>query len=108
MPKLPKSKSKKWIASSNTKVYKRKVYEYDEFYNSAQWSKLRKWYRQRNPVCVWCMEENTVNAKDKIIIDHIIELQDGGERLDPNNLQTLCLKHHNQKTAWARNKRRKK
>ena len=45
--------------------------------------------------------------KDKIVIDHIIEIKDGGDRLNQDNLQTLCLPHHNQKTAWAKAKRKR-
>jgi len=31
--------------------------------------------------------------------DHIIEIKDGGARLDPANGQSLCGKHHTIKTA---------
>ena len=87
-----------------TKEHKSENYD---FYNSRAWRELRKWHIERNPVCQWCLEEGKVNYKDKIIIDHIIEIKDGGDRLNQDNLQTLCLPHHNQKTNWAKAKRKK-
>lgn len=107
MPNLPKGKKKKWIASSKkatgfTKKHKSENYD---FYNSRAWRELRKWHYERHPLCQWCLEEGRVNDKDKTIIDHIVEIKDGGERLDPSNLMTLCLPHHNQKTNWNKAKR---
>ena len=40
-------------------------------------------------------------------MDHVKEIRDGGDKLSFDNLQTLCLRHHNQKTAWSKMKRRK-
>lgn len=37
--------------------------------------------------------------------DHIIEIKDGGAKLDPSNGQCLCAKHHGIKTAAERVKR---
>ena len=51
--------------------------------------------------------DKMANYKDKIIIDHIEEIKDGGDRLNQDNLMTLCLPHHNQKTNWAKAKRNK-
>lgn len=39
-------------------------------------------------------------------VDHIISMTDGGARLDPGNLQSLCRPHHHAKTAADRIKRR--
>ena len=109
MPSLPKGKEKKWIASSKkttgfTENHKSDNYD---FYNSRAWRNLRKWHIEREPHCRWCSEEGKVNYKDKIIIDHIIEIKDGGDRLNQDNLMTLRLPHHNQKTAWAKAKRKR-
>jgi len=111
MPNLPKGKKKKWIASSKkitgfTEKHKSENYD---FYNSRAWRKLRKWHIEREPHCRWCTEEGKVNYKDRVIIDHIIELkEDMSKALDSDNLMTLCLPHHNQKTAWTKAKRKKK
>ena len=85
MPSLPKGKKKKWIASSKKTTgftEKHKSENYD-FYNSRAWRQLRKWHIEREPHCRWC------------------------SRLNQDNLQTLCLPHHNQKTAWAKSKRKR-
>jgi 5-methylcytosine-specific restriction protein A len=107
MPKLPKGKPKVWIANSKKKVrYTNKhISENTGFYHSPAWKKTRKAYIQRNPICVWCEEEGVIT--EGAIVDHIKEIRDGGETLSFDNLQTLCLRHHNQKTAWAKMKRRK-
>ena len=34
-----------------------------------------------------------------IVPDHIVPLAEGGDRYDPNNLQSLCKTHHDQKTT---------
>ena len=109
MPTLPKAKKKKWIASSSNKSgYKAKHLSVNsEFYNSTAWRELRKWFIKSNPTCKWCSEEGRANINN-LIVDHIVEIVDGGEKLDPENLQTLCLSHHNQKTNWAKAKRKKK
>jgi len=38
-------------------------------------------------------------SKNKMIVDHIVELKDGGEAFDYNNLETLCVSCHNKKTT---------
>lgn len=109
MPSLPKGKKKKWIVSSQKKsgFTKKHQSENSDFYNSRAWRRLREWHYARHPICKWCEEEGKLDVNSKMIIDHIIELKDGGDGLDPNNLQTLCLPHHTQKTNWAKAKRRK-
>lgn len=37
--------------------------------------------------------------------DHIVEIRDGGAPLDPSNVQLMCFKHHQQKTARERQRR---
>ena len=65
--------------------------------------KLIQVIRTMNPICKWCEEEGRVTEGK--IVDHIIEIKDGGDTLSFDNLQTLCLPHHNQKTVWAKMKR---
>ena len=38
----------------------------------------------------------------RMFADHVVELRDGGARLDPANGQCLCGAHHSAKTAAAR------
>lgn len=67
-----------------------------EFYNNRAWRKLRGWYIRNNPLCVHCKTEGIIKAGD--VVDHIIEIKNGGEKLNSLNLQTLCHLHHNRKT----------
>lgn len=70
------------------------------FYDSPAWRKLRKWFARQNPVCVECRDEGIARTLD--VVDHIVPIEQGGARLDPANLQALCNRHHNQKTARER------
>ncbi len=36
------------------------------------------------------------------VTDHVIELENGGAKLDDSNLQSLCISCHNTKTALER------
>ena len=109
-PKLPEKKTPKWVRlntkSSFSKFKKEKHKSKNEsFYSSKAWKDLRAFYFKTYPLCQWCKEEgNIVEGKE---VDHIKEIEDGGDKLDYNNLMTLCTRHHRQKTSWARAKRKK-
>lgn len=105
MPKLPQSTKKKWIKTGKKPFssLKNNTSKNRKFYNRKVWKDIRDLYYKENPLCKWCEEEGLVVPGD--VVDHIKEINDGGEKLDINNLQTLCHKHHNQKTSWERKKR---
>lgn len=75
--------------------------EAEPFYYSAEWIKLRDQERAaargicRRPGC----------GKRGFIVDHIVEIKDGGAKLDPRNVELLCSPHHGAKTAAARARR---
>ena len=69
--------------------------EIDKFYHSAVWKKVRKMQLMREPLCVEC-------KRVAIVADHIKEIKDGGERLNLENLQSMCKPCHNRKTAKER------
>ena len=105
MPYLPTTTKYKWIRKIkkdyNTSYSKP---EYAKIYQSNRWRKLRNWYIKNNPMCVMCRKKNITKAA--YVVDHIIEIADGGNVWDVNNLQSLCDYHHRYKTAKAVNKRR--
>ena len=70
------------------------------FYNSRQWRAISKNHKQRNPLCIICLQEGKTVSVD--ICDHIISIDKGGSKLDPNNLQSLCSHHHNQKSGKSK------
>lgn len=67
------------------------------FYNSVEWRRLvAQIKRERGNHCARC------GSDVRVIADHIIERKDGGADLDPANIELLCHKHHQAKTAKAR------
>lgn len=81
-----------------------------DFYRSKRWRKVRKLFLQNNPFCVKCKESGKlVSAK---VVDHIqrvnpanpYDTQNGtwGEPLMSKNLQGLCSKCHDRKSAKER------
>jgi 5-methylcytosine-specific restriction protein A len=65
-----------------------------QLYASARWRRLRRRILRARP---WCATLGCPNLATDV--DHIVALRDGGEPWDETNLQPLCAKHHDQKTA---------
>ena len=61
-----------------------------------RWVRVRLAYITANPLCVTCEREGLVTQASQV--DHIVPLRNGGARLDPANLQSLCASHHSRKT----------
>ena len=60
------------------------------------WYRLRAWHIARHPLCAHCEARGVVTpAQD---VDHINPISNGGDNLDPDNLQSLCRACHNIKT----------
>jgi len=60
----------------------------DPFYLSSEWRQLRDFVLMRDGGrCRRC-------GKPARTVHHIIEIRDGGERLDPNNCESVCNDHH--------------
>ena len=106
MPKLPRQIPIKTLQKKRHGYTKKHISMNAEFYNSSEWRALRKYFFKQNPLCKWCEEEGQI-VEGKIV-DHIVEINDGGAKLDTNNLMTLCARHHAQKTNFERKKRKKK
>ena len=96
------NKTKSSINDAKTKERHR---QYDKarphwhrLYDSKRWKCERIRYLTNNPFCVECAKDDTL--KPASIVDHIIDHK-GNESLfwDINNWQSLCIKHHNSKTA---------
>lgn len=88
----------------NVKTYHRRHYgqhegKYQQFYKTTAWRKLSHITLERQPVCVSCLRRGIVKKGD--LVDHIqpIRTKEGWQRrLDPSNLQVLCIACHNEKT----------
>ena len=102
MPKLPKAKDRPWIPKL---PQFHREFNNASFYNSKRWRSLRKFFIKKNPICVTCKRNNEiVSAK---IVDHVKPISQGGSPIDLKNLQSLCEKCHNRKSAIEGHERRK-
>jgi len=73
----------------------------EPFYVSAPWKALMSAIRrERGDRCQDCGRSGV-----RIFGDHIVELKDGGAKLDPRNIFLRCGSCHSKKTAVERAKR---
>ena len=81
-----------------------------KLYQTPWWRDTAARYKQEHPICVICEVMDISSQAD--ITDHIKPVPEGAtfqlfkEYSSPENLQSLCTKHHNQKTAREVNERR--
>lgn len=74
--------------------YVRKKTDFDEFYNTYKWQKLRIWKQRENPLCERCLKKGILKRTD--VIHHKIPLEENYDlRLDCENLESLCNSCHN-------------
>lgn len=57
------------------------------------WDQFSVAYRRRNPFCEACEQQGVDRICD--VVDHMIPLADGGDRLEVENVWSLCHEHHN-------------
>ena len=77
--------------------------ETDPFYLSVAWRRFRDWYIGKHPICEQCEREGRLTPA--VMVDHIVELKDGGAPLAEDNAMSLCWKCHGIKTAMTKNHR---
>ena len=92
-------------------THSKRVYDHHHengknIYKSQRWVKLRAELIRQQPTCQHCLQYGIVTPGK--IVDHIIEIEDGGAVWDINNLQHLCHACHNRKTAKEALKRNRK
>ena len=75
-------------------------YRSDKFYHSRLWTKCSRWYRADHPLCESCLEAGIIKPTD--LVDHIRPIKDGGDKLNPKNMQSLCHACHNRKSKQER------
>ena len=75
----------------------------DKFYSSPAWIALRD--RVRREAGGRCEVAGCGRIERGMIVDHIVELKDGGAPLDRSKTRLRCRSHHNQKTIAERAKR---
>lgn len=73
-------------------------------YDTRSWRNLSRKKRSVDPFCEDCWDESIEKIAD--VVDHIVEIEDGGKPFLWSNLKSLCHYHHNNKTAKEKKKRR--
>ena len=58
----------------------------------ARWQRVRRMHLASEPLCRTC-------GLPAVLVDHIVPIRDAGARLDDDNLQSLCRRCHDAKTA---------
>lgn len=69
----------------------------DAFYNSWAWRKIRKIFLGSNPLCKHCEDKGITEIAT--VVDHIIAINRGGDKLNEDNFQSLCESCHNKKSS---------
>jgi 5-methylcytosine-specific restriction enzyme A len=77
---------------------------HDPFYSNIRWQKFRNWYLSAHPLCEHCGQEGRVT--EATVVDHVVEIKDGGERFNDANSQALCRTCHARKTRATKNRRK--
>ncbi|MFR9500662.1 MAG: HNH endonuclease signature motif containing protein [Rikenellaceae bacterium] len=95
MPTKPKSPRRPWMPER--KPQEGRYNSNSKFYHSPAWRKLRAMQMERQPLCEECLRNGIV--RDANVADHITPINQGGEALDINNLQSLCHSCHNRKSG---------
>jgi 5-methylcytosine-specific restriction enzyme A len=72
------------------------------FYQSAEWKALKA-MRRRDPD--YAMARKRCKPGEWLVLDHVIEIKDGGAPLDPANTQWLTNSEHQAKTALRKRQR---
>jgi 5-methylcytosine-specific restriction endonuclease McrA len=83
------------------------IKEANLFYKTPEWRALTERVKREAHYCCEACGADYSHRKRKLIGDHIIEIKDGGAKLDRTNIQCLCIDCHNKKTAKVRAERSK-
>ncbi len=77
--------------------------ERNRFYQRKAWKDLRRQQLNDFPFCCECNRSGRLVAAT--VVDHAVPISAGGAPLDKDNLQSLCVTHHNAKTRAETNRR---
>lgn len=82
---------------------KYKQHSDNDFYQTREWKSARAAFRVLNQNCAECSKIGLTVTM--YAVDHIVPIKDGGDKTCFSNLQSLCLKHHQSKSAQEKNGR---
>ena len=72
------------------------------FYQSREWIALRE---RRKRDADYAQAKARALPGERVILDHVVEIKDGGAKLDPANTQWLTFTEHQAKTEGAKRAR---
>jgi len=93
MPRKPGEKFIKERKDRASKQYNKARPVIHEFYKTKAWRKTSVAYRQEHPLCEECLRQGIITPAE--MVHHVVEITDGGDPLDWDNLESLCLACHN-------------
>lgn len=105
MPSIPRKQKRRGYLPEK-KAFEGRTNTNMKFYNSGAWRKTRKAFLLQYPLCKFCQDNGRTTAAK--VVDHILEINQGGAKLDWENLQPLCHPCHNSKTARNTHEARKR
>lgn len=70
--------------------------ECEAFYHTGTWKRLRADVLREEPLCRECAKRGIVKAAQ--MVDHIVPIRQGGDKMSKGNLQPLCRACHERKT----------
>lgn len=92
-----------WAPVHEAKSFERspeRIAENQVFYNSKDWRMTSKSRLMDNPLCEVCREAGRL--KEASLTDHLIPIEQGGDRFDDRNLMSMCHRCHNRKSGKER------
>ena len=95
MPNIKRTCRRPWMAEC--KPQEGRKYSNTKFYQSTAWRKLRKVKLEKDPLCEECLKKD-IHTPAKVAY-HIVSINRGGAALNITNLQSLCDRCHNVKSA---------
>lgn len=101
MPTKPKKVRRPWEPKPQPKQAGRKADS--SFYHTPAWRKLTKVYARAHPLCEECLKKGRTTPR--AVTDHVTPIEQGGEPLSWNNLQSMCHPCHNRKSGRERHQK---
>lgn len=95
MPSIKKTCRRPWMVER--KPQEGRKHSNTKFYQSTAWRKLRVVKLEQQPLCEECLSKG-IHTTAKVA-DHIVPINRGGAALNIENLQSLCDRCHNIKSA---------
>ena len=98
MPEIPKKQPHRAYMPDPPPAHKRRISN-TKFYKSQAWVKTSQLLRLNRPEC-----EVSSEPTPGELVDHIIPINQGGAKMDWENLMVMCNEKHNKKSGMESHK----